>query len=453
MAETLAVNCPPLLYKHLKGTQYWSHAFYRDPEKNRPQVFYSTTIEESEVLAQKFLHEPVLGFDGEWCSWYPKPDTPLKSIFSLLQVASEDKIGLFHIARHEGETPEDLIAPSLRKIIESPDIIKTGVKIHGADLLRLQQYFHLNPQGGFELSNLHRLVTHMPGSGLVALAKQVQYHLGLPLSKGPVRTSNWMRPLSPEQKFYAADDASSRRQLALVDDVPLYMVAADKVLRALAQARPTNDTELARVPGIGYHRIKQYGREWLRIISQFLAEHPAPPVPQGHGIFVKTPSDLNIMAQQPLQSPNRGRKRAASTSEQEVCAGPPLLHTGLSFHMDEANLRENEPPQTGGKGGSDTSAVGNSLPSPTSPEGEHKRRRCETSLPNQNAVTQLNEKKDFVSNTSEAVRGTANCDQHPAKQPQASVDEIDYFSDQDEDALWAEAFENLDPHTQTAKLR
>lgn len=41
----------------------------------------------------------------------------------------------------------------------------------------------------------------------VLQAKQVEEHLGLPLGKGRVRTSDWSKPLDEEQKTYAADDA------------------------------------------------------------------------------------------------------------------------------------------------------------------------------------------------------------------------------------------------------
>lgn len=207
----LSFHIPPSLSRPLHGRplsgQYWSHTLYRGPGGKPVQVLYSITKQESEQLAQKFLHEAVLGFDGEWYNWYPDHTAPLKSVVSLVQIASEDKIGLFHIARHDGTTPEDLIAPSLRRIIESPNIIKTGNNIIGADFKRLRQYFKLKPQGGLELSDLHKSITKSPYNGLVALAKQVQIHLGLPLAKGEVRGSNWMEPLNEEQKVYAAADA------------------------------------------------------------------------------------------------------------------------------------------------------------------------------------------------------------------------------------------------------
>ncbi|KAL1596999.1 hypothetical protein SLS60_008581 [Paraconiothyrium brasiliense] len=165
----------------------------------------------SEELAQKFLHEPMVGFDMEW-PCFPGQNPPLQKRIGLIQVASEDTIALFHIGLHPGKTTDEIIAPSLRKLIESSKIAKTGVGILGADFARLRRFFGLKPQGAFELSHLDRLVRfayipHLLNTKMVSLANLVENHLGLPLAKGPVRTSNWSKPLNDEQKNYAASDA------------------------------------------------------------------------------------------------------------------------------------------------------------------------------------------------------------------------------------------------------
>lgn len=76
------------------------------------------------------------------------------------------------------------------------------------DFLRLQRFFNLAPRGAFELSHLHNLVTYGAGATtrLRKLSLQVEEHLGLPLCKGSVRTSNWSRPLDEKQITYAAAD-------------------------------------------------------------------------------------------------------------------------------------------------------------------------------------------------------------------------------------------------------
>ncbi|KAF2702834.1 hypothetical protein K504DRAFT_464019 [Pleomassaria siparia CBS 279.74] len=195
----------------ISAKPWWTHELYLGPDAKPVEVLYSKSQVESELVAQNFVDEAVLGFDMEW-PIYPTSNR-LQEKIGLIQIASENKIGLFHIGLHDGTTPEQIIAPSLRKIIESPSITKTGVAILKADFSRLQNMFGLKPQGAFELSHLHRLVTfgarrpELITTKMVALAYQVEQHLGLPLSKGAVRTSNWSRPLNQQQMTYAAADA------------------------------------------------------------------------------------------------------------------------------------------------------------------------------------------------------------------------------------------------------
>ncbi|KAI3319312.1 hypothetical protein HD806DRAFT_509634 [Xylariaceae sp. AK1471] len=144
----------------------------------------------------------------EW-PWDSHKRPRLQDKVALIQLASERKVGLFHIALHEGNTPDELIAPALKEIIESSSIIKAGVGVLNADFKRLKTDFNLEPKGAFELSHLHSLVTcpQQATTKLHALSTQVEQHLGLPLWKGNVRTSDWSRPLNPSQTQYAVTDA------------------------------------------------------------------------------------------------------------------------------------------------------------------------------------------------------------------------------------------------------
>lgn len=194
--------------------KFWTHELYRGPNRRPVTIKYSRTKMESEEIALEFLGESVVGFDMEW-PFQPKDgtDVPLQKRIGLIQIAKEDTIGLFHIGLHVGQTPKDILAPTLRKIIESDEITKTGVGILNADFSRLSRWFNLKPRGAFELSHLHNLVTYGDKypmkitTRMRALTKQVEDHLGLPLFKGKVRTSNWSRPLNTDQIRYAAADA------------------------------------------------------------------------------------------------------------------------------------------------------------------------------------------------------------------------------------------------------
>ncbi|RMZ68196.1 3 -5 exonuclease [Pyrenophora seminiperda CCB06] len=137
----------------------------------------------------------------------------LQSKVGLIQIASEDKIALFHIGLHHGTTSEEIIAPTLKRIIEDPNIGKVGVNLLEADFVRLRFWFDLNPKGAIETSHLYRLVKYgssrpeLVSVKLVSMAQQVEDQFGLPLYKGAVRTSDWAHGLTRDQKDYAASDA------------------------------------------------------------------------------------------------------------------------------------------------------------------------------------------------------------------------------------------------------
>lgn len=206
--------------KHRETRLWWSHVLYLDPEDQPVQVSYSKTMAESEALAQTFLGEKILGFDMEWVY---KPDDPdwqpsrLQEKVSCIQMASEDKIAVFHIGLHVGDTAEELIAPTLRRIIEDPDITKAGINTLNADFMRLKMHFGLNPRSAFELSHLHNLLAprtnqwgrKLPATTVVrSLANLVQDYFDLPLwKKEDVRCGDWSQPLDTQQKNYAANDA------------------------------------------------------------------------------------------------------------------------------------------------------------------------------------------------------------------------------------------------------
>ncbi len=84
------------------------------------------------------------------------------------------------------------------------------------------------------------------------------------------------RPDSRATLSVAADEAlfqnlrALRRQLAEEQGVPPYIVMSDKVLKALASARPTTLDEFARIDGIGEYKLKVYGSKFITAIKDFL---------------------------------------------------------------------------------------------------------------------------------------------------------------------------------------
>jgi hypothetical protein len=188
---------------------FYNHRLYRGPEGQMLSVHYCRNIEVAEKAAKLFVDEKVLGFDIEWKPW-ASPHS-IKDNASLIQLASEDRIALFHISLFSGDTPNELLPPTLKTILESPDITKVGVAIKG-DFTRLKNHLGVEARGVFEISRLHNIVEHHNSPDritkrLVSLARQTQQHLQLPLFKGDVRESDWSKQLDPAQLQYAATDA------------------------------------------------------------------------------------------------------------------------------------------------------------------------------------------------------------------------------------------------------
>lgn len=213
---------------------YWSYRFYRGPEGEEVVLHYCRTREQSEKIARSLLDQEVFGFDMEWEAW---KKNGLKNQISLIQLACEREIALFHIALHEGETVDELVAPSLREILESPRILKAGCNVVGADGERLKRYFGIQPRGLFELVQVYRELKYSTGEARrgeklnCSLANQVQEHLHLPLCKtNSIRCGRWSKPINQKQSDYAASDAYAgfvlyhvmeakrRKQQALSDD-------------------------------------------------------------------------------------------------------------------------------------------------------------------------------------------------------------------------------------------
>ncbi|CZR57937.1 uncharacterized protein PAC_07827 [Phialocephala subalpina] len=212
---------------------YWTHAMYRSPpdaegKVKKPIVHYCRSILTTEkVIKEHFTGEKVIGFDIEWAPNAHKLHKAKKNV-SLVQIACEGRIALFHIALYpipsNGKTSENslvtLVAPSLKKIMEDPEVTKVGVAIK-ADCTRLRNYLDIHARGILELSHLHKLVKFSKSKDvelidrrLVSLAKQVQEHLHLPLYKGDeVRMLDWSKMLDTNQVMYAASDSYAGLQL------------------------------------------------------------------------------------------------------------------------------------------------------------------------------------------------------------------------------------------------
>ncbi|EFY88066.1 putative Werner syndrome helicase [Metarhizium acridum CQMa 102] len=230
----LSFNISPSLFHAARAAKagsfesFWSHTMYQRISDQgaieKVKVHYCTSKHTTEQVCRKhFLGEAVLGLDLEWFPYASRSSGPRDNV-SLIQIASPGRIGLFHVAMFaEGE--DDLVAPTLRTILEDPNVSKVGVHIQG-DCTRLKKYLDVQVRGIFELSHLYKQVKYTAAKTpklinkvAVALSTQVHDILKLPLFKGDVvRSSNWMKRLYYKQVLYSASDAYAGIQLYHVLD-------------------------------------------------------------------------------------------------------------------------------------------------------------------------------------------------------------------------------------------
>ncbi|KAK4541599.1 hypothetical protein LTR36_007896 [Oleoguttula mirabilis] len=215
---TLAYQIPAADYRNAvmasrnTSAAFWTYKLYKNLDGKTPTLHFCTTFKQAEEQAQKFLNETVIGFDIEWEMYAHKNKSSIKENVSLIQIAAEDKIGLFQIARFIGDSAEQLMPPSLRRILESDKIIKAGVNI-GGDARRMEHFLNVKMRAQFELSHMYKVVIfsdterHKVNKKMLSLAAQVQDVLLLPLKKDDVRTSAWAKSLNLQQVEYSASDA------------------------------------------------------------------------------------------------------------------------------------------------------------------------------------------------------------------------------------------------------
>ncbi|OHE95425.1 3'-5' exonuclease [Colletotrichum orchidophilum] len=206
--------------KENMAESFWSYTLYRgapvDGAEQKVKVHYCKTKHTMERVCQYFVDDAVLGFDLEWFPDAKRSSGPKKNV-SLIQIANEKRIALFHIALFPND---DFVAPTFRKIMEDSDLRKVGVNIKG-DCTRIRNNLKVDTRGVFELSHLYKLVKYsasgeveLINKRLVPLATMVKEHLGLPMFKGQdVRSSDWSQSLNMDQLMYSASDAYAGFQL------------------------------------------------------------------------------------------------------------------------------------------------------------------------------------------------------------------------------------------------
>ena len=156
------------------------------------------SVEEMEAAAAILVNESHLGFDTETRPSFKKGDYYPPA---LIQLATEQCVYLFRISETETFDP-------LLPILESPDILKTGVAIKD-DVKELRAIEDFTPNGFVEIADITVKLGY-ENRGLRALAGLLMQGR---ISKA-AQVTNWARPkLDNKQVRYAATDAWISREI------------------------------------------------------------------------------------------------------------------------------------------------------------------------------------------------------------------------------------------------
>lgn len=156
------------------------------------------TVEAMKSAVAALKRESHLGFDTETRPCFKKGDYYPSA---LIQLATESCVYLFRISKTKTLAP-------LLPILESPEILKTGVAIK-EDVKELRAMEDFTPDGFLEIAEITAKLGY-ENRGLRALAALL---LGGRISKA-AQVSNWARAeLDRKQIRYAATDAWISREL------------------------------------------------------------------------------------------------------------------------------------------------------------------------------------------------------------------------------------------------
>lgn len=147
------LHMPPRYgYTAHRPDPFWGYYLYKGWRNKTPEIEYSDNLTDSERFAKRLLTEKVLGMS---LKYQANDNGSCKEKVAVISLACEQKIYVFHIARHTGS---DIIAPSLRKVLETPSIIKSGVAVLSVYFARLKDHLDIVARSAFELSHLHNLL-------------------------------------------------------------------------------------------------------------------------------------------------------------------------------------------------------------------------------------------------------------------------------------------------------
>lgn len=158
--------------------------------------------------------------------------------------------------------------------------------IFNQQLHRLQNY-----GAGREISRLDWIhyLTQMINQGILMIDYTTHSHLKLTsLSKAVIegnRKVKLTRPINHKSNTYEIKPLNKnetfnlslinrlkewRRTQAAKENTPAYIIFNDRVLKEIAEERPTTLLDLINISGIGEYKLEKYGKEVTRVVQDFL---------------------------------------------------------------------------------------------------------------------------------------------------------------------------------------
>jgi len=162
------------------------------------------------------------------------------------------------------------------------DALPTYGLMGGIQEKQIQEYFDFLVSAGYlEISSDKYPVVRLTGSADEVLFRAAPVRMPVKKKQSGKKSTGRPRGALPKTGEGAPADGQGdlpgalrelRTRLARKAGVPSYIVFSNAVLAELAERRPRNMDELLEVPGIGEVKARRYGREFLKLISDFIGE-------------------------------------------------------------------------------------------------------------------------------------------------------------------------------------
>jgi ATP-dependent DNA helicase RecQ len=144
------------------------------------------------------------------------------------------------------------------------------------------------------------------------LKGEIQVVLGLPRDVAKVEEKSRRKSGAGEGAHRALFEElrGLRKQIADTAEVPPFVVFSDATLVEMAKSRPRDERELLSVTGVGEHKLRKYGAQFLAAIEDY-CRRPAPRgAIDGRGLTVSdTQRDTFVLYQEGLSLPEMAARR------------------------------------------------------------------------------------------------------------------------------------------------